>query len=98
MQGDADKEEYATVAGMQGFAVNVQPANAETVALVNGVFGKTYTIFTKTRGVRDGDRLTVSGSWLDGQSTNKQLQVMNVGNWDFGPLPHFEITCAEIEQ
>lgn len=97
-QGDSDKEAYDDVSGLESLAVNVQPATAETVALINGVFGKTYTVFTQARGIRDGDRMTISGTWLDGQSTNKILQVMNVGNWDFGPLPHFEITCAEIEQ
>lgn len=95
---DSDKEAYGSVSGLEAVAVNVQPATAETVALINGVFGKTYTIFSKTRGMRDGDRITISGTWIDGQSTNKELQVMNVGNWDFPPLPHFEITCAEIEQ
>jgi hypothetical protein len=25
------------------------------------------------------------------------LQVANVANWWFPPLPHYEITCMEIE-
>jgi hypothetical protein len=95
---DSDKENYGAVAGSGGISVNVQPSNAETVALINGVFGKTYTVFTTVSGIKDGDRLTISGRWIDGVTLNKQLQVMNVGNWFFPPLPHYEITCVEIEQ
>ncbi len=95
--GDSDKEEYTAVA-MPAFRVNVQPANAETIALTEGIVGKTYTLFTKATGIRDGDRVTISGEWINGVATNKQLQVSNVGNWHFWPLRHFEITCVEIEQ
>lgn len=97
ISGDTDKEEFTEVA-RPAFRVNVQPANAETVALVEGVFGKTYTLFTKAIGIKDGDRVTISGTWTDGETLNKQLQVANVGNWSFYPLPHFEITCVELEQ
>lgn len=76
----------------------MQPANSETVALSGGIFGKTYTVFTPRAGIKDGDRLTVLDTWIDGVTQNKVLQVMGVGNWSFAPLPHFEITCAEIKQ
>jgi hypothetical protein len=97
LQGDSDKEAYSDVAELSGFPVNVQPSNPETVALSNGIFGKTYTIFTKKAGVKDGDRITISGQWIDGVTQFKELQVANVANWWFPPLPHYEITCMEIE-
>ncbi len=95
-QADSNKEDYGSQAGLQSIAINIQPANAETVALTGGVFGKTYTVYTTHSGIKDGDRLTVSGIFIDGVSINKELDVKAVGNWNFPPLPHFEITCVEI--
>lgn len=97
-QSDADKESYGAVSGLEAISVNVQPSNAETTAIAGGIFGKTYTIYCTVSGIKDGDRITVSGTFVDGISQNKQLQVANVGGWSFPPLPHFEITCMEIEQ
>lgn len=97
-QGDADKEDYGAVSGLESFPVNVQPASPETVALAGGIFGKTYTVFTTVSGIKDGDRMVIHNTWIDGVTQNKELQVMNVGNWWFPPLPHYEITCVEIEQ
>jgi hypothetical protein len=95
--GDSNKEDYQSVTGLAGFPINVQPSSPETTVLVNGVYGKTYTVYTTHSGIKDGDRLTVSGLFTDGKTQNKTLQVSNVGNWSFPPLPHFEITCVEIE-
>jgi len=97
LQNNSDKEDFQVITGLQAVRANIQPSNAETVALVEGVFGKTYTIYTTISGIRDGDLVTVSGTFVDGLSQNKQLRVANVGNWSFPPMPHFEITALEIE-
>lgn len=95
---DSDKEDYQIIDGLRDVNLHIQPASNETVALVEGVFGKTYTIFTTQSGIKDGDRLTISGLFTDGQSLNKYIQVKNVGAWSFQPLPHFEIVCVDIEE
>jgi len=98
LETETDKESYADLAGFQNFRIQVQPSNNETTALSNGVFGKTYSIYTLKAGIKDGDRITVSGLFVDNISLNKQLQVINVNNWYFQPLPHFVITCGDIEE
>ena len=95
--GDSNKENFQVVAGLEAVPINVQPANPETTVLLEGVFGKTYQVFTTVSGIRDGDTLTVSGIFTDGKSLNKKIRVKNVANWSFPPLPHFEIGCVEIE-
>lgn len=95
--GNSNKEEYSEVEAMQNLQVNVQPASSETVAITGGIFGKTYSVYTTQSGIKDGDRLTVSGLFGDGLTLNKQLDVKDVGDWSFGPLPHFEIICTEFE-
>lgn len=95
-QSDSDKEEYGVV--IRGVKVNIQPASSETVALTGGVMGKTFTMFTTRSGIVDGDRVTVSGTFVDGLSQNKELTVANAGNWSFGPIPHFEHTLIEVEE
>lgn len=94
---DTNKEDFQVVTGLEAIPINVQPANPETTILVEGVFGKTYNVYTTVSGMKDGDRLTVSGLFTDGKSLNKKLTIKNIGNWSFGPLPHFEIVCVEIE-
>ena len=96
-QAGTDKEAYQIVSGLEAVSLHIQPASAETVALSEGVFGKTYTVFTQRSGIKDGDRLTISGTFIDGLSTNKTIQVQSVGNWNFAPLAHFEITCIDYE-
>lgn len=97
LEDNPNKGEYQAVSGLESVSVNVQPANPETVALVNGVFGKTYDIYTTQSGIRDGDKLTISGTFIDGITQNKALRVSSVANWWFGPLPHFELVCADIQ-
>lgn len=98
LEADPDKEEYQSVAGLENIELNIQPANAESTALSEGVFGKTYTAYTTHSGIKDGDRLTVSGTFIDGLTQNKTLDIRAVGNWNFPPLPHFEITCVEVSE
>ncbi len=97
LASNANKEDFEVVTGLEAIPINVQPASPETTVLVEGVFGKTYSVYTTVSGMKDGDELTVSGLFTDGLTLNKILRIRDVGNWNFGPLPHFEITCVEIE-
>ena len=59
---NADKEGYVSDAGLLGVAANVQPSSPEMLALNNGAYGKSSTIFTTASGILEGDRLTLSGT------------------------------------
>lgn len=83
--GDADKEGYSDVAGLQSVRMNVQPASPEQTAIVDGVFGQTYRAFLTQSGVLAGDRVTVSGTW-------DVYEVKGVEDWNWGSLPHYELT------
>jgi hypothetical protein len=96
--GDTNKESYQNVSGLEALRVNVQPSSPETAAITEGIYGKTYTIFTSQAGVKDGDRITISGAFIDGFSVNKSLQIANVRNEYYGPIPHFEIIAFDIEE
>jgi len=97
LSDDPDKEDYQTI-GLHGFDINVQPASDEATALTGGVYGKTYTVYTTQSGIFQGDRLTVSGTFIDGVGVNKELNVTSVANYHFAPMKHFEITCTEITE
>jgi len=85
-QSDNDKEQYATI--IPSIPINVQPSSSELLAVAGGVYGKTYTGFITYSGMQIGDRVTISG-------TNKTLIVQGVADWNYGPLPHLEITLFE---
>ena len=67
---DIDKERYVTHSGFLGngqirtaaVRANIQPSSAETTVLVDGVFGKTFDMFTTSSGVVEGMKVTVSGT------------------------------------
>lgn len=67
---DNDKQIYTTYSGFAGpggiataaARMNIQPANAETTVLVDGVFGKTFNAFTSCSGIVEGMLVTVSGT------------------------------------
>lgn len=89
LAGDANKENYQAVAGLEAVRLNLQPASPEFTAIAEGVFGKTFVGFTTTSGVSDGDRLTISGG--------KTYTVRGVEDWDFGVLPHYRLTLMLAE-
>jgi len=95
---DTDKEDYQQVVALQGFPLNIQPASPEETAISEGLFGKTYNVFTTHSGIQVGDRLTVSGTFVDNKTQNKELEISGLGNWHFGPIPHFEIIAMEINE
>lgn len=81
---DADKEQYATISAYRNIDINIQPATAELTAVSDGIYGQTFQAFVTVSGIRTGDRVTVSG-------TNDLFIVKGVHNWNYGPIPHYEI-------
>lgn len=97
---DNDKEQYTTHSGFAGpggiasaaVRMNIQPANAETTVLVDGVFGKVYNGFTNASGVVEGMRVTESG-------TNNHYIVRGRQPHNYGILPpSYELVLTEGEQ
>lgn len=89
---DNDKEAYSL--SHSSLQVNIQPADAETTALSEGAFGKTYTMFapTSASGIIMGDKVTV----ISGSNANDSYIVKGLKNWNLGgPLPHYEFTLFE---
>ena len=80
-------ETYSYVAT---FRVNIQPANAESTVIVNGVYGRTFKAFTTYSGLNIEDHMSISG-------TQDTYRVKAVSPFNYGPLQHFEaiITLPE---
>jgi hypothetical protein len=95
--GNTNKGNYQAVSGLQSVLCNIQPQNAENSVLTGGIYGKTFIVFTTTAGIKEGDILTVSGTFIDNTTVSKQLRVNGVANWFFPPLPHFEINCLDLK-
>lgn len=73
------------------FKANVQPAGGESTAMINGTYGQVYTAFTTYSGLQIGDYVTASGTTsISGTS----YRVKAVRNFNYGPLPHFEVTIT----
>lgn len=85
--GNANKESYVANAALVGVPIHIQPASPEDTVLAEGVFAQTYRAFTTHSGILNGDHLT--------DSEGKSYVVKGVENWNFPPLPHFEMTLAE---
>lgn len=88
-QGNANKESYTSLAGLESVPINIQPASAEHTAIADGVFGKTYVGFTTVSGISDGFRITVSGGG--------NFTVKGVESWDFPAIPHYRLTLFLAE-
>lgn len=94
---DSDKERYVTHSGYFGpgqiptaaIRANIQPSSAETTVLVDGVFGKTFDMFTSASGVVEGMKITVSG-------TGEEYFVRGRQVHDNGILPdHYELVLTK---
>lgn len=86
---DADKEGYETTPSIRNLSVNIQPADAETIAISEGAFGKTFKMFAPTTasGVARGDKVTV----ISGNVIGDTYIIQGDENWNMGgPLPHYE--------
>ena len=97
---DNDKEQYTTFSGFAGpggiataaVKMNIQPANAETTVLVDGVFGKIFNGFTSASGVVEGMLVTVSG-------TNDSYIVRGRQPHNYGILPaHYELVLSKDDR
>lgn len=97
---DNDKEQYTAFSGFAGpggiataaVRMNIQPANAETTVLVDGVFGKVYNGFTNASGVVDGMLVTESG-------TNNQYIVRGRQPHNYGILPaSYELVLSKDDR
>lgn len=82
--GDSDKEQYQAVSGLENILINVQPASAEVTALIEGVYGQTFTAFTEAKNIKIGNRITISGS-------NQIYVVKGIQEHNWGPIPHLEL-------
>ena len=90
-QADADKEGWVAVGLMDHAPVDIQPAGGEKTVLAEGVYGKTYTIFTTLSGFKTGDRLTAQNTTLSGM----KVIIRGIEDWNSGPLPHYQMTAVE---
>lgn len=86
--GDSDKEDYQLVGNYNRVQINIQPAGPELTALSEGQYGKTYQAFVTVSGIRQGDRVTVSG-------TSKNYIVKGIHDQLWGPIPHLELVLFE---
>lgn len=87
--GNADKESYVANAALTAVPINIQPASPEQTVLVEGVFAQTYRAFVTHSGILSGDHL------YDGQ---RNYVVKGVEDWNFPPLPHYEMTLVEVAE
>lgn len=90
-----DKETYTThsgflLGGVRTAAVkmNIQPASAELTAMTDGEMFKTFTAFTRTSGVVEGMRVTVSG-------TNDIYTVKGRQDFNYVIGQHFELVLIK---
>lgn len=93
---NSDREAYTAHSGFIGkggiatsaISINIQPATAETIALAEGIVGKTFRAFTNASGVVETMRLTVSG-------TSQRFIVR--GREDYGYVigQHYELILAK---
>lgn len=81
---NASKESYQAVGNMQAIGMNIQPAEADLIAVSEGVYGQTFQAFTSVSGIQVGDQITVSG-------TADVFIVHGVKNQYYGPIPHLEL-------
>lgn len=90
-----DKETYTTHSGFflngqrcAAVRMNIQPATAELTALTDGEMFKTFTAFTRSSGVVEGMRVTVSG-------TNDVYTVKGRQNFNYVIGQHFELVLIK---
>ena len=81
-------ESYTFVAN---FVVNIQPANAESTVVVNGVYGRTFKAFMTYSGLNIEDHVTISG-------TNNTYRVKAVSPYNYGALQHYEAIMTLPEE
>lgn len=96
---DADKDGFIAHNGfsdMRGAAtnavkVNIQPASSETIALSDGIVGKTYDVFTQSSGLTEGMKIVVSG-------TNDRFVITGRKSYDYGVHIHQELIATRSNE
>lgn len=78
-------ERYVAVGTFKG---NLQPAGAETTALIGGVFGKSFKLFTTYSGLNLYDAVASSGTTT---TSGMFYKINGVEPYNYGPLKHFEV-------
>lgn len=87
---DADYEYYQLQAS--SFRLNVQPRSEQYEAAAGDTFGRSYIAFTQLTGIRIRDKIAISGtSTISGM----EYVVEGIKDWNWGPLPHFELALRE---
>lgn len=84
-----DKQAYSTVTSVIG---HIQPLSAEKTSLVEGVFGKTYKIYTDgSTDINEGDRLK------DEDGNYYTVKSGGVSRRTFGSFDHNEIIIEKTK-
>lgn len=84
---DNDKEMYVDILP-GGIKINIQPADAELLAITDGAYGRTYVGYTTYSGLAIGDRITTSGR-------AEVFIVKGLKDWQMPPLPHTELVLLK---
>lgn len=82
---------YMPLPGYSSIAVNIQPIGKEFANMNDGMFFKTYQIFTSASGITEGHRLTVSG-------TGEKFIVRGRQRFDYIVAPHYELVAEADTQ
>lgn len=88
---DADHEFYQPTA-VTNFAIDVQPVSAQYEVQAGDTYGRLYNGYCLQTGIQIHDKIVISGttSW-----SGMEYIVQGVKDWNFGPLPHFELLLSE---
>lgn len=82
---------YMPHTGLPHVPVNIQPVGREFANMNNGMFYKTYKIFTTNSGIVENYRLTVSG-------TGEKYIVRGRQRFDYIVAPHYELVAETDKQ
>lgn len=85
------KESYVSNLALQAVKCQIQPASPEDTAIADGVFGQTFMCYTTESGIKQGDKVTVSG-------TGEVYRVKGIEDWSMDPMPHYEMTIVMFEE
>lgn len=89
--GSTTKEGYVADLGLAAVHVNIQPSAPEIIALNNGAYGKSYTLYTSVSGILETDRLTT----VSGNNSTKYI-VKGKQNFNYGLGQHIELYLEEV--
>lgn len=89
---NSDKESYQVDISQLAVPADVQPANGEDTVLAEGVYGKTYNIFTTISGIIVGNRVTVMNTTMSGLIMN----IVGRKDYNSGFVPHYELLAVEV--